>query len=152
MSLEQPGKKEFKCNNMATAWSSVDPEHSPHSVLSLRRLGQEQGHPVPLPVARRQSGTTTLVPGAEQNPGAGLGVWSYSITKCKTLMTLPHSDLRDPTPWLPSLPLGPQRFADLKENVDNIPASKNSNRLELRPGISPPHEGTCSALCFSWWV
>lgn len=118
--LEQPMRKQFNAFNVATIWSNVCPKNSSHSVLSIR-LGEgcdkNRNILYHQRVTRRQSGTTMLVPGTEQNRRAGLCIWNYSSMKCKMLMTLPYSDLRDPTPWLPSLSSGPQRFADLKENI-----------------------------------
>lgn len=129
--LEQPRKKELNAFNVATIWSNVYPENPSHSVLFIspsEGCNKNRNILYHCRVTGRQSGTTMLVPGVEQNPGVGLCIWNYSSMKCKMLMTLPYSDLRDPTPWLPSLSFGPQRFAGLKENVDNIPASKNRNR------------------------
>lgn len=68
-----------------------------------------------------------LVPGAEQNPVVGLSIMSYRNMKCMMLTSLPYPNLRDPTPSFVSFSFGPQRFADLRENADNIPASKNRN-------------------------
>lgn len=68
-----------------------------------------------------------LVPGAEQNPAVGLSTVSYRNMKYMMLTSLPYPDLRDPTPSFVSFSFGPQRFADLRENADNIPASKNRN-------------------------
>lgn len=54
-------------------------------------------------------------------------------------MTFPH--LRDPTPWLPSLPFCPQRVAALKENVEKHSCLKGQEQLKQGPGFLLYPEG-----------
>lgn len=149
--LEQRRKKELNALNVATIWPNVFPENSSHSVLSVSPSeGCDKNRNILYHrrVTGGQSGTTMLVPGVEQHPGVGLCIWNHGSTECETLMTLPYPDLRDPTPWLLSLSFGPQRFADLQENMDNIPASKNRNRSSRGLGFLLHPEGH-TMLCAS---